>query len=59
MGLASLLLGIWLILVGLSWAALVVIDSKFLGFWALITGILWLVEQWHPVVIPVRRNPAA
>jgi uncharacterized membrane protein len=55
MSLGSLLLGVWLILVGISWAAIVAIDIKFLGFWALVTGIVWLVEGVHPIVIPVRR----
>lgn len=51
MGLSALLLAIWLILVGLSWAAVVAISIKFLGFWALVTGILWLVEGYHPITI--------
>jgi hypothetical protein len=48
MSLGTVLLGIWLVLVGLDWANLVVIGSGFLGFWALVTGVIWLVEIWHP-----------
>lgn len=48
MSLGSVLLGIWLVLVGLAWAQLIVIGTLFLGWWALITGIVWLVELWHP-----------
>lgn len=55
MSLSSVLLGVWLVLVGLAWAGIVAIDSKFLGFWALITGILWLVELYHPFAIGPRR----
>lgn len=56
MALGSLLLAVWLILVGLTWATIVAINSKFLGFWALVTGIILLVESYHPVVLPVRRR---
>lgn len=55
--LGHLLLCIWLILVGLTWAAIIVINSKFLGYWALITGIVLLVEGYHPLT--VYRRPAA
>lgn len=55
MSLGSLLLAVWLILVGLTWSTLVLINSKFLGVWALITGIVLIVEQWQPLTIPVRR----
>lgn len=51
MSLSSLLLGVWLVLVGLSWAAIVSIDIKFLGIWALVTGIVVLVEQVHPITL--------
>lgn len=57
MSLSGLLLGIWLILIGLTWAGIVVITSKFLGFWALVTGILWLIEGYHPIT--VYKRPAA
>jgi hypothetical protein len=51
MSLASVLLGIWLILVGLAWAAIISIPNVFLGFWALITGVLWLLEAYHPITV--------
>lgn len=51
MSLGSLLLAVWLILVGLSWSALVVINNKFLGVWALVTGIVWFAEAYHPVTV--------
>lgn len=51
MSLSQLLLGVWLILVGLSWAGWVAINAKFLGIWALVTGIVWLLEAVHPVTI--------
>lgn len=49
MSLSSVLLGIWLVLVGLSWAGIVSIGTSFLGFWALISGVLWLIELYHPL----------
>lgn len=51
MSLSHLLLGVWLILVGLNWAGIVAIGSLFLGVWALVTGILWLLESAHPITI--------
>jgi hypothetical protein len=51
MSLGSLLLAIWLVLVGLTWAAIVAISTKFLGFWALVTGIVLFVEGYHPITI--------
>lgn len=39
-----LLLGIWLILFGLSLAAIVTISNVFLGVFAIIVGIILLVE---------------
>lgn len=56
MTLGQLLLGIWLVLVGLAWTTIVVINMKFLGFWALGTGIVWLVEGYHPLPIYTRQN---
>lgn len=51
MSLASLLLGIWLILVGVDWLAWVAISTKFLGLLAFITGLLWLISAYHPINI--------
>ncbi len=44
MTLATLLLGIWVLLVGLTWAGVVEIGALFLGVWAIVTGILLLLE---------------
>lgn len=51
MSLSSILVAIWLILVGLTWIGWVAISSKFLGGWALVTGIVWLVEAYHPITV--------
>jgi uncharacterized membrane protein len=51
MSLGNLLLGIWLILVGISWMAWVTISIKFLGIWAFVTGIVILVEGYHPIIV--------
>lgn len=52
MSLSSLLLGVWLILVGATWLTWLTIDSKFLGLWAFVTGIVFLVEAYRPLNIP-------
>lgn len=52
MNLSSLLLGIWLVLVGIDrmdWADL---SLKFLGVWAFVTGVVWLIEAYHPLKVP-------
>lgn len=54
MSLGQLLLGVWLILVGIAWLAWVVISAEFLGFWAFVTGIILIVEgagMWSHTVI--------
>lgn len=51
MSLGTLLLVVWLILVGLTWATIATISVKFLGYWALVTGIVMAVEAYHPVVL--------
>lgn len=45
---AQLLLGIWLICVGITWAGWASLSNVFLGVFALITGIVWLVEGYRP-----------
>lgn len=55
MNLGSLLLAIWLILVGVTWAGWVAIDGKVLGLVAILTGVVWLIEAYHPIVIGNRR----
>jgi hypothetical protein len=57
MSLSQLLLGIWLILVGLTWAAVLSISIKFLGYFGAVVGIVWLVEGYHPIT--VYRRPQA
>lgn len=51
MNLSQLLLGVWLILVGVTWMAWATISIKFLGIWAFVTGIVWLIEGYHPLVV--------
>lgn len=55
MALSTLLLAVWLILVGIVWLGWVTISIKFLGGWAAVTGIVMLVESYRPIAIPVRR----
>lgn len=52
MSISSLLLGIWLILVGATWLTWISVDSKFLGLFAFITGIIILIDNWRPIRIP-------
>lgn len=55
MTLSNLLLGIWFILVGITWLTWVAIDTRFLGLWAFVTGIVLLVESVHPVTLWKRQ----
>lgn len=55
MSLGSLLLAVFLILVGISWLGWVTISLTFLGVWAFVTGIVLLLESYHPIEI-WRRN---
>lgn len=52
MSLSSILLAIWLLMVGATWLAWVSIDIRFLGLWAFVTGIVWLIESFRPITIP-------
>lgn len=52
MSISSILLGLWLILVGSTWLAWIDVSLKFLGLLAFITGILWLIEAYRPLHIP-------
>lgn len=52
MSIASLLLAIWLILVGATWLTWLSIDSKALGLLAFITGVVWLIDGFRPLNIP-------
>lgn len=51
MSLSSLLLAIWLILVGVTWSAIYTVDTKFLGLFAILTGIIWLIEGVRPITV--------
>lgn len=51
MSISSILLGLWLILVGSTWLTWIDVSLKFLGLLAFITGILWLIEAYHPIVV--------
>jgi hypothetical protein len=45
---ANLLLGVWLILVGVTWLDWVSVDTKVLGLLAFITGLVLLVVEALP-----------
>lgn len=51
MSLGQLLLGLWLLLVGITWMTWVSISTQFLGGLAAVTGLIWLVESVHPITI--------
>ena len=53
---ALLLLAVWLILWGLNALAVIAVSNTFLGVLALIAGILLVLESYHPVAVPWRRN---
>lgn len=56
MSLGTLLLGVFLILLGINWLAWVAISVTFLGIWAFVTGIVLLLEgAVHPVVVYKRQ----
>lgn len=56
MSLSTLLLGVFLILLAITWLAWVTISVKFLGIWALVTGIVILLEAYHPITV-YKRQP--
>lgn len=57
MSLGSLLLAVWLILVGLTWAGVIAIGPVFLGWWAVVTGALLIIEQYRPIyTLPAARR---
>lgn len=47
---SNILLGIWLILVGVTWLTWIVIDAKILGLLGFVTGIVILVEGFNPSI---------
>lgn len=54
----TLLFGIWLLLVGLTWADATAISLTFLGVFAIVLGILYIVSAVGvalPAVPTVRR----
>lgn len=44
MSIASLLTGLWLVLVGATWLTWLDISPKALGLLAFVAGIIWLIE---------------
>lgn len=44
MNVSSILLGVWLILVGINWAGWVNINLTFLGIFAFVVGIIVIAE---------------
>lgn len=52
MSISSLLLAIWMILVGVTWLGWISVDIKFLGLLGFITGILMLIEGFRPLRVP-------
>lgn len=55
MSVSNLLLGVWLILVGVTWLTWVVIDTKFLGLLGFITGLAVLFEGARPLTVFKRQ----
>jgi hypothetical protein len=49
MSLGMVLLGVFLILVGITWLGWVAVGTMFLGGFALVTGIVILVEGVRPL----------
>lgn len=49
MSISSLLLGIWLILVGADWLNWISVSKTVLGLLAFILGIVILVDTVHPL----------
>jgi hypothetical protein len=50
MSISNLLLGVWLILVSVTWLTWVVIDAKVLGLLGFITGLAVLFEGGYPAI---------
>lgn len=56
MSLGTLLLGVFLILLGITWLTWVAISLTFLGVWAFVTGIVILLESSvRPIVVYKRQ----
>lgn len=51
MSISTLLLGVWLILLGSDWLGWISVSIKFLGLWAFVTGVVILVDTFHPINI--------
>lgn len=51
MSLGSLLLAVFLILLGITWLGWISISQTFLGVFALVTGIVLLLESYRPVTV--------
>lgn len=48
----TLLLGIWLLLLGLTWAAVIAISQQFLGIYGIVLGILYIISSVGVVTLP-------
>lgn len=55
MSLSTILLGVFLILLGISWLGWVAISITFLGIWAFVTGIVILVDGFSPITVWKRQ----
>lgn len=51
MSLGTILLAIWLILLGITFLTWVNISYQFLGGFAAVVGIILLVEGYHPITL--------
>jgi hypothetical protein len=56
MNLGSLCLGLYLLLLGLNYLAILTVNNTLLGVLALIAGAAILLDSWHPITV-WRRNP--
>lgn len=57
--LTPLVLGVYLLLVGVSTLGWIVISATVLGVLALVAGILVLLDAYHPIAIWRRTPPQA
>lgn len=58
---STLLLGIFLLLVGLTWTGIVAISNTLLGILAIILGVIYIAGGlgYGLPAVPVRRHPEA
>lgn len=58
MSIGTLCLGLYLILLGLSYLTILTVNNTVLGVLALIAGIAVLIDSYRPITL-WRRNPQA